>query len=505
MLITLMQQKLRAILSSDSFFYAVVLLLVVQAVWIALSAAYPMAFDEDFHFGIIRLYAYHISPFWSRQPAGSDVYGAMFRDPSYLYHYLMSFPYRLIAHFVHSQTAQVIALRFINIALFSAGLPLFRRVLVRAGGSRALVHVLLLLVVLVPVVPLLAGQINYDNLFLPLTAWSILLAFRVGDGLAADKRIDAGALARLLIVCLLTSLVKYAFLPIFAALFLVLGWQVFRSVGFGREFWRKLGDGLLRIENRLRAILLVLLVVAAGLFAERYGLNLVHYHTPVPACDQVLSVQRCSAYGPWNRDYNLAQAKTTHDTDPLSFAGDWFYGMWFRLFFTLAGPDQHFATRGPLPVPAIAGIVFPVAGLLALLTYARRLYRGPFARQQWLLIVVIGLYVLALWADEFRAFMHTGKAVAINGRYLLPVLPPFLLLLALGVRQLLGRRLGLKLAVSGLAVLCFIWGGGALTFVLRSSDSWDWQNRTVLSANRAVRSALWHVVPGTNDGNAFLP
>ncbi|MGC1177032.1 MAG: hypothetical protein WA843_03080, partial [Candidatus Saccharimonadales bacterium] len=46
--------------ASSWFFWGVVGLLVAQAAWIALSGRYPMAFDEDFHLGIIRLYAHHI-------------------------------------------------------------------------------------------------------------------------------------------------------------------------------------------------------------------------------------------------------------------------------------------------------------------------------------------------------------------------------------------------------------------------------------------------------------
>src|SRR6185312_5810861 len=104
-----LRRRILTIVSSPRFFWAIVLLLAFQASWIALSARYPMAFDEDFHFGVIRIYAHHLSPFLSGQPPGADAYGAVAHDPSYLYHYLMSFPYRLISLFTDNQTAQVIA------------------------------------------------------------------------------------------------------------------------------------------------------------------------------------------------------------------------------------------------------------------------------------------------------------------------------------------------------------------------------------------------------------
>ncbi len=61
-------ERIIKLLGSSKFFWAIVVVVVLQAAWIALSGRYPMAFDEDFHLGIIRLYAHHASPFWSSQP-----------------------------------------------------------------------------------------------------------------------------------------------------------------------------------------------------------------------------------------------------------------------------------------------------------------------------------------------------------------------------------------------------------------------------------------------------
>ena len=150
-----------------------------------------MAFDEDFHFGIIRLYAQQWSPFFAHQPAGGNVYGALTSDPSYLYHYLMSFPYRLTTLFTSSQTLQIIALRFIDVdgddVLVTWSLVLFHRVLLKAKASVGLANVTLLFFILVPVVPLLAAQINYDDLLLPLTALALLMTLEF-PGTAGGRR-----------------------------------------------------------------------------------------------------------------------------------------------------------------------------------------------------------------------------------------------------------------------------------------------------------------------------
>src|SRR5580704_2464794 len=136
-------RQVAQILGSRRLFLITLCYFVFQSGWIALSAVYPQAFDENFHFGIIKVYASHWSPFLTKQPVGGDPYGALARDPSYLYHYLMSFPYRFFHLFTHDQTSLVIALRLIDVCLFTIGLILFRRVLLRAKISRALTNVLM--------------------------------------------------------------------------------------------------------------------------------------------------------------------------------------------------------------------------------------------------------------------------------------------------------------------------------------------------------------------------
>ena len=59
---------------SPQTFYVVVGILVLQSVWIALTARYPQAFDENYHFGLIQLHAHQLLPFFTHQPSDSTVY-----------------------------------------------------------------------------------------------------------------------------------------------------------------------------------------------------------------------------------------------------------------------------------------------------------------------------------------------------------------------------------------------------------------------------------------------
>lgn len=479
-------------------------LLILQAAWIALSSRYPMAFDEDFHLGIIRLYAHHLSPFWTGQPENADMFGAVARDPSYLYQYLMSFPYRLITLFTRDQTIQVLILRAINIGLFAAGLALYRRLMLKTGVSRAMVHLCLLIFVLIPIVPMLAAQINYDNLLLPLTALAFIMTINFSSSLSTRKQIDVKLLMGLVVLCLLTSLVKYAFLPLLLVIFgfvLVRLWQHYGSL---KVIWKNLLLGWRRLNRWTYAGLLVALVIAAGLFAQRYAVNLARYHVPVPECSQVLTVEQCKEYGPWIRDYSLKQANFGGPRSLRAFTADWFYGIWLRTFFAVGGPATDFQTRGPLLLPGIGGIIFTVAAVLAIAATAPKLLKKFNRPVFWLFVAAVVVYVGTLWLDDYGAYIRTGQPVAINGRYLLPILLPALLIAVAAMNEIFKRKPVLKAALATVAIVCFAWGGGVLTFALRSNDNWYWPSPAARTANHAIQQSLGPITPGYNQPTQFL-
>lgn len=494
-----------AFVSSSKFFKLIVGLFIVQAAWIALSGHYPMAFDEDFHLGVIRLYAHHLSPFWDVDPSDGATFGAISRDPSYLYHYLMSFPYRLLSVFTDNQSLQVLILRAMNIGFLAAGLPLYRSLLLKTGASKPVVHLSLLIFVLIPIVPMLGAQINYDNAIIPLTVLSLLLAIQVSESLRKQS-IDITKLLWFVAVCLFASIVKYAYLPIFVGVsgFLMFrGWQVYRRpAGFfhaAQKSWSVL-------KGRGRWGLIILIVLLAGLFTERYGVNLVRYHEPVPDCAQVLTYNECQHYPPWIRDYNFEATKPSkNDKNPISYSRHWIYGNWMRSFFAVDGPKSNFDTKGPLLLPAIAGAVLPVAGLSALMVGGRKLWQRYNAPALWLFSVATVLYIAILWTTQYQLYVRTAQPVAINGRYLLPVLPLLIIMSALAIQLLLGSRKRLKLILATVSIVCLMWGGGGLTYILRSNDSWYWTGTPLTPVNHVLQEFLGPITPGYSNPILFLP
>lgn len=491
---------LRRLLASNRFFYVVVGLLILQASWIALSGRFPMAYDEQNHIGIVKLYASHISPFWSEQPAGDAPFSAVSRDPSYLYHWLMSFPYRLFDLFWKTDPAKVLAFRFVSIGLFAAGLVLYRKLLLRTGAGKALVHSVLAVFVLIPTVPFVAGQMNYDNLLFPMLAGLLLLLTHLIDQIRA-KQLRADSLLLFIGLAMLAGLVKFPFLPILLAMAVWL--LVVYGRAYGRTGWRQaisqLKQSFGALSRPLQIGLVLLVLVGGVLFAERYGVNAVRYGTPVPECDQVLDIDRCQAFGPWKRNYDIYQAKIEGRLTPLPpslsftyFAVDeWYKRIIWQFFYTLNGPIDGFSVGAPYLLPYYMGASLVLVGAVLAIVYWRHWARLPYLRG---LLFVALAYALVLLLQNYLDFLRLHLATAIQARYLVLVLPIILLVLAVAYNAALRRLPAFKpvLVVVPLLVL-LTQGGGAGVFIMRSNPTWWWQNDKVVRVNQAAQKVLWRL------------
>jgi hypothetical protein len=493
-------KKLVTFAASKRFFYGVVALLVFEASWIALSSHYPMAFDEAYHLGIIKLYGGHLSPWWNGQPTGADMFGAVYRDPSYLYHWLMSIPYRLIRQVFHEAIGQIIALRLINVAIFAAGLVITRALLLKVTHSKALINLALLFLVLTPVIPSLAGQINYDNLLFLAVPGATLLLVTFLERLRAQKYFDLRLLVVLVIVCLLSSLVKYAFLPIFFVLALYALGFIYRTYKTPkRHLGRELGASYKHLTQLTKIVLIFGIVISSGLFIERYGLNTINYHTPLPKCDQVLSAERCLTYAPWKRNHDILVSRGlpgsgTVKLNAITFSQHWLFVLYRSMFYVLNGPDSSYAVGQPLLLPSVVGFLVIVVGMICLLLYQRQIFKANLARL--LLAAIIVIYVLTLWLQNYSDYLHLGQPVALQGRYLIPILAPLYLFLVISIAWASRRYQQAQVFMAAFAVVLFLQGGGFVTFLVRSDDSWYITNSISARINHKAQPLVRHVIIG---------
>jgi len=491
--------KIQRVLSTDAFFYGIIALFIGQALWIAFAAVYPMAFDEAMHFGVTKLHADQLwLPFFTQQPAGADVYGAVVRDPSYLYHYLLAFPYTVIAFFTGDQTLQIIILRILNIALSLWALIIFRRVLLQARFSKAITNVALLAYTLIPIVPLLAAQINYDNLLLVFIGYICLAMFRcievMNKGVFPLKDITV-----FIILCLFASITKYAFLPIFfACCVFLLGLFI---VKFRKKFHKikEMCRGQLKKMPRKTVIFLtVFLLIGGGLFLERYATNSLMYKSPLADCGSILSKEQCMSYEAWQRNYEYAQQKPQDFTpiNPVGYVSEWGYGMWYRLFFAINGDtvNDRYQNFPPLPVASFAAVAITALGLVGVAVNIRYIFKNNIKMLS--LGVVAGIYIVVLFGKNYFSYVITGMPVALNGRYLLLVMIPFVALMALGISMLLRRYYRTRIAFAVVALLCLFNGGGIVPFLVYSSDTWYSPHSPAADMVKKVQKPLRKITPG---------
>ena len=407
--------RLKDVVGSKRFFYFAVAIFGLQAGWIAVASKFPMAYDETYHLGIIQQYSRKWLPFFAHQPAHASGLGPLTVDPSYLYHYLMSFPYRVFHVITPSLQANVIFLRLIDVVFFAVGFWLFRKVLLEMKLPAAVVNAMLFCIMLLPVVTFLAANINYDSLQFLLLGYAMLLTVRIGHQIAAQN-VSLHAVGWLILTCCFASLTMYSFLPIFVGIVVCLGLLTILHR-------KDLTVQAFKFQGIKTYLMLLLLIVGVGLFSYRYGVNVIRYHSPDPQCNQVLSVSYCEGYGPWARNYALAQKP--HPPMDLGrfvlFNRVWATQLASGLFSVIS--IEGGGTIMP-PIHILADVAFLVAiiGTVAAIVYRQEIFRHYGSL--FIVVVVIGAgYALALWIQNYMDFTHLGAFVAIQSRYLVPILP----------------------------------------------------------------------------------
>ncbi len=482
-------------LASDWFFITIIALFVISAGWIAISGTFPLIFDEEYHMGVIEIYSRGLTPFLQSQPPEAAMYGDLTRFHSYLFHYLMSFPYRLIALFTDDLKTQVIIMRFINIAFVSIGIWLYRKVLLYGGVSKHLTHVVLLFFTAVPLVAYVAAHVNYDNfifMLLPVMFYSVLRILKNDDRqiIWLLILITAGSVA---------SAAKFSGLPLFMATALyALGALVIQHKRHVLSHLWKQATGL---SKKILIPLLLVSVLSVGIFAERHVGNLVTYGTIRTRCHHVHSHEQCMDNAVYRRNHNMVKRFQEGQWDtwsPYEYTKNrWVPHIFNDLFVTAAYVDGEVALHRPLGELRAhggntylrwTGWVMFVVGIVSSIFLWRRL---PARNMRYLFLVTFILYATALWLTNYGDYTRYGVAVATQGRYFIPLLIPVMAISAMAVSYLLKKRT-LKLLVFALLVIMSTQGGGgAMNYILYSGKDWNWQdNQRIIDINSRTEQVL---------------
>lgn len=486
--------KISLFLDNKKFIWFIAVLFSFESLWIALSNTYPLPFDEYYHFGLIDLYSHRWLPFISNQPDYAAVYGDITRNGSYIYHYFMSFPYRLVGIFTDSFVAKVIIFRLFNIAFFVIGLFLFRKLLAKLGLSLRLTHFVLVCFILVPIVPLLAAQSNYDNLLIILLPTVLLLAVDI----IKQKEINAKTIILLLSLSMLTCLVKHTFLPIFLILFGYIFYVLIRRNGGG--FFSKFLTSFNTQNRNSKIILAFLLLVCLFLFGERYLLNTIKYHNPQPDCLKVQEFDVCSQWSPWIRNYRyIDRYKDVQTEGPVGFSKIWVPKMINDAFiaFTYVRVDPvgirselgDVKTKEALSIPkATAKIIFAIGIILILMNFGRL-----WNDSRWRMIFMITIfYTVTLWLLNYMQYRQLRHIVAIQPRYMIILAPLIMGAIAKAYYVAIKSR-KVRATLATVVLLALLQGGGASIYIIRSYSVWYWPNKTVVWVNSRARDVLYKI------------
>lgn len=420
-----MIEKLKQFIQSKNFLYVLLALFVGQAVFFAAAINYKVPSDEEFHFTFTEYYANRPileGPVIADQNS-NFILGDVQRLPSYMYHYLSSFYLRAVTVFSKNIEFQVFSLRLLNVAIGVLCLLVLVRLLRRIGTSQLSINLVIAGLISTGMFVWVFAGITYDNLAMLL--FLLLLHQLIG----LQRKLQIVPLLLSASTALFLFVVKETYLPVVLLCFLLLfGWHL-KQVGF-KKLWTNLWKSTVKswkATSTRRALVgaIVLFVLTFGLFAERYIQNYVVYGKTTPTCNQVHSESECMQSSIYRRNTGQKKefeaAKNAGDGQLAPF-GDftrkWGILIYERTFFyrghqTIKANDS---SRRVASVTAVFVVIILFAGV-----WLGREKRSDVLHKA-LGIITVG-YILLVFFYNLNTYHYYGYPFAIQGRYLLPVLP----------------------------------------------------------------------------------
>ena len=375
----------------------------------------PGIYDELQHYEFIKFYSSKLNPFISIQPVEADFLGEITRSPTYLYYFILSLPLRLIQFITQDNMAGLYILRAIHTLCFIAGIFAFKMLFTRVGFGKYVSATALLMVVLIPATSGLPGSVNYDNLIFLLTPLSFIYLLDV-----LDTNFNRRKILAYLCLGLFACLIKFSFAPIF-----LVGTIVIIFKAFKKRQESQISDNLkslFSIKEPMYVVLVLLFVSLSILFVERPVRNFIEFGNPNSECVKILSQERCSAnyIAKRNIDFKNGKPENFEPIGPLKYAQTlWSESLLKTTVYTGVGNQS-------LPiVQSIFSVLFTASPFF--IAYHLRGIRASYGTVADIFVVTFLVYTGLFFVEVYTAYIDLGKPVAINFRYLLPVIPFFTL------------------------------------------------------------------------------
>jgi len=383
----------------------------VYAVFLAFRLETHLIPDEPAHF----TFAKHFSTTLGIPPDTYETYswGWYIEQNPFLYYWVSARIINLIqlAYPTATDPELLVSLRIVSV-LYALGTLLFCLFISREVIQHKwwqLLPVFLLINTLM--FGFIAAGVHYDNLanlFCSASIFFLIKAFK-------NRNFVENSLAWMISIALGT-LVKYPILPL--ALGMSISWIVYVIIKRKNIFPIKL--------NWIKTIILTLILtgLVVGNFAI-YGINLIRYQSITPPCREILLDSQCeiSKYEKRHQDLALQEKLTVAESiaegypSPIRYlVVDWVYHILLRIF-GLSGHQAYF----PYHLITYYQILFYMIVILGLLNLL--LWRS-FSGIEINLLGIAAFYAVVLLIRDYDSELVYGfRQVAVQGRYLFPVIP----------------------------------------------------------------------------------
>jgi hypothetical protein len=392
-----------------------------------------------------EIYHYQLSLLWQAAKGAElkdsiDTYylGPITHAP-YLYHWIMGMLLNLNAFSIHPMHF----LRALNVLIGIANFWMtykFLEVLTNNIYTRLLT---LLTLSSTLMFVFLSGMISYDNLVFFFCSASYFFLARL---MRSNNLID--------ILCLgccsmMGCLVKITFLPLVIPFVAASLWYG-RLVLFKKASWRSFFAG------KMGKAIVVLFAALFYLNCKLYLTNIIIYKTPGPGCNLIIGKEICDKHFPQSSVENelatqtAGKVRASFDRYLVSYV--------YRAEETIIGIFGH---RSIAPKRKSEHYPYRVA-----------LARWEFFRKSgWLTFFLCTLFYAAIViVQNYLSYTRVGVfGVGLQGRYLFPVLVPFIILLYLPLFEWTPRRFQW---LPFLILSCFMLSGGFVIFSRYATQEW---------------------------------
>ncbi len=493
-----LHEKIAATLRSPKFFWATLILFVLQSTFFALAVnpslqstrpdstylnrSIGLVPDGNRHIAAIYYFAQKPldeGPFVHDMTDQELMMGDLVRFPSYLYYYLLSFPVRAALGLGMSDLAIVYLVRFIGLGFGVVALVVFRRIVHEVRAGSIIANLATFGLAMTGAFAYFAPAENYDMLALLLWLCFVLASVKL------FMRRDPTQLYWMVTIGTYLSVTKYTYLPFAGVMGLAALLLYIQNRSGWRSAWRHITQRCSAQWRRLRwwrrTALVVLLLVGSALFVERIGVNLVQYHAVSPNCEVVHSRESCMNFTVYNRNVNRLEAVEagetwTKDFHLLEYTGEWLARYYPTMYYYM-GHIWVYNIWPMLWVSVALVLLLVVSALVYLVVTRRAALRG---QGEWYLLGLVGVLTAGQYGYNVMLFIkYSGQLYAHQGRYLLPVIGfLYVLMLLVVVRayralpSARSRQIALPVIII-VGVIAALINGALLNFFIHANSP-DW-------------------------------